>query len=66
MHAGRIVEVGPADSVLGRPGHPYTQALLAAAPVPDPARRANRPAPRPWSGTSGPLLPHGQDWWVAA
>jgi peptide/nickel transport system ATP-binding protein len=38
MHAGRIVELGPRRAVLGDPRHPYTQALLAAVPIPDPAR----------------------------
>lgn len=32
MRAGRIVEQGPATSVLGRPAHEYTQSLLAAVP----------------------------------
>lgn len=32
MYAGRIVESGPMQPVLERPAHPYTQALLAAAP----------------------------------
>ena len=32
MYAGRIVEVGSADQVLGAPGHPYSHALLAATP----------------------------------
>ncbi len=32
MYLGSIVEEGPADIVLSRPAHPYTQALLAAAP----------------------------------
>lgn len=36
MLRGRIVEIGPAASVFGNPLHPYTQALLSAAPVPDP------------------------------
>ena len=45
MQAGRVVEHGPAADVLNRPQHPYTQALLAAAPVPDPQRqRARREA----------------------
>ncbi|HEY3557304.1 MAG TPA: ABC transporter ATP-binding protein [Kribbella sp.] len=32
MYLGRIVEVGPAQDVLGNPQHPYTKELLAAAP----------------------------------
>ena len=35
MYAGRIVESGAADTVLGRPGHPYTQALLRSVPRTD-------------------------------
>lgn len=33
LYAGRTVEQGPAERVLGRPGHPYTAALLAARPA---------------------------------
>jgi peptide/nickel transport system ATP-binding protein len=39
MYAGRIVETGPAEAIFSRPRHPYTAALLASAPVPDPERR---------------------------
>jgi len=35
MYAGRIVESGDADEVLGRPGHPYTEALLRSVPRAD-------------------------------
>jgi oligopeptide/dipeptide ABC transporter ATP-binding protein len=42
MYLGRIVELGTRDDVFGRPLHPYTQALLEAAPVPDPTVAANR------------------------
>ena len=42
MYLGKIVEVGAAQDVYARPSHPYTQALLSAAPVPDPDARRGR------------------------
>jgi peptide/nickel transport system ATP-binding protein len=33
MYAGRVVEIGPTESVLGSPMHPYTQGLLASVPT---------------------------------
>jgi oligopeptide/dipeptide ABC transporter ATP-binding protein len=46
IYAGRLVEVGESSSVSDSPSHPYTQALLAAIPVPDPARQRERRAGR--------------------
>ena len=39
MYLGRIVEYGPTDEILLKPKHPYTQALIAAVPSPDPKGR---------------------------
>ncbi|SJZ93269.1 ABC transporter ATP-binding protein [Consotaella salsifontis] len=36
LYLGRIMEQGPARAIYARPRHPYTKALLSAAPVPDP------------------------------
>ena len=44
MYLGEIVEIGPRAAVFGDPQHPYTKKLLAAVPVPDPARRRDRHA----------------------
>ena len=36
LYAGHVAESGPTECVLNAPSHPYTEALLSAAPVPDP------------------------------
>lgn len=43
LYLGRVVEVASTEALYARPRHPYTQALLAAAPIPDPARRHEIP-----------------------
>jgi oligopeptide/dipeptide ABC transporter ATP-binding protein len=43
MYLGRIVEYAAADELFANPKHPYTQALLAAAPIPDPVIERTRP-----------------------
>ena len=42
MQDGRLVEVGTRDEILKQPKDPYTQRLLAAVPVPDPAEQKQR------------------------
>lgn len=42
MQHGRLVEVGDRDQVLRNPKDPYTQRLLSAVPVPDPAEQKRR------------------------
>ncbi len=42
MYLGELVEIGPVRDVLERPYHPYTKALLAALPAPEPGRRKTR------------------------
>ncbi|MCW1957707.1 MAG: glutathione ABC transporter ATP-binding protein, partial [Mycobacterium sp.] len=42
MQTGRLVESGPAESVLNHPAEAYTARLIAAVPVPDPAEQALR------------------------
>jgi oligopeptide/dipeptide ABC transporter ATP-binding protein len=60
MYLGRIVELADCDELFDNPLHPYTQGLLAAVPVPDPAieqTRAFRPVkgevPSPINPPSG-------------
>jgi ABC-type oligopeptide transport system ATPase subunit len=42
MRRGRIVEIGPSDSIHHRPEHPYTRALTDAVLSVDPRRRQER------------------------
>jgi oligopeptide transport system ATP-binding protein len=42
MYLGRVVELAECDELFDNPLHPYTQALLAAVPVPDPEVEATR------------------------
>lgn len=42
MYMGKLVEVGPTRAVLESPFHPYTRALLASVPVPEPRTRSWR------------------------
>ena len=42
MYLGKIVEKGPTEDLIKKPLHPYTEALLAAVPVPDPTARRTK------------------------
>lgn len=42
MYMGKLVELASRDQLFGAPAHPYTHALLAAAPIADPAKRVER------------------------
>ena len=42
MYLGQLVEMGSRERIFARPRHPYTQALLAAAPVADPVEQRSR------------------------
>ncbi|ABD55971.1 ABC transporter ATP-binding protein [Jannaschia sp. CCS1] len=45
LYLGRLVEVGTAEQVVGTPAHPYTQALIASVPIPDPPKEKARHRP---------------------
>jgi oligopeptide/dipeptide ABC transporter ATP-binding protein len=42
MYLGKLMELGHRDDMYERPAHPYTQALLSAAPIPDPSKERHR------------------------
>ncbi len=59
MHLGAIVESGTARQVIDNPIHPYTRALIAAVPEPDPANRFRRRATERWQDAPGVADPSG-------
>ncbi len=54
MYLGRLVEVGPAQSMVEAPQHPYSQALVAAVPVPGVKRKRKALSGEPPSATNPP------------
>ena len=70
MYAGRLVELGATEELLDQPKHPYTEALLAAVPIPDPSLNRDRrllsgevadPANLPTGCVFHPRCPHAED-----
>ena len=46
LYLGRVVEIGPSETIYADPKHPYTKALLRAIPEPDPTRTVPRDLPK--------------------
>ena len=57
MYLGRIVEMAECDELFDNPLHPYTQALLAAVPIPDPTVEASRRFNPPKGEVPSPINP---------
>ncbi len=70
MYVGKLVESGPVDELYRQPRHPYTEALLAAVPVPEPQKKTARtplqghvpdPANPPRGCAFHPRCPYARD-----
>jgi peptide/nickel transport system ATP-binding protein len=57
MYLGRVMELADRDEIYRNPRHPYTQALLEAVPVPDPAAERRRPHSVLMGEVPSPLAP---------
>ena len=71
LYLGRVMEEGPVAAVFGEPRHPYTRALLSAAPNIDPVRRRQRillkgDPPSPANPPSGCVFRTRCAWAIAA
>lgn len=65
MRGGQILELGPTAQILHHPQHPYTIALLSAAPSPDPERSYKLRAELPLLENAGPMQEFRPGHWVA-
>ncbi|MGO9902744.1 MAG: ABC transporter ATP-binding protein [Solirubrobacteraceae bacterium] len=57
MYLGKLMEVSPAQELYGKPIHPYTSALLAAIPIPDPKENRERVRPLVSGEVPNPINP---------
>jgi oligopeptide/dipeptide ABC transporter ATP-binding protein len=57
MYLGRVVEQGPVEAIYADPRHPYTRALLASAPIPDPVLERARAHELLYGEIGSPLDP---------
>lgn len=60
MYLGRVVETADRDSIYNDPRHPYTKALISAAPIPDPAIERKRVRVKLEGDLPSPLDPKAQ------
>lgn len=59
LYQGKLMEMGPCEEIFSQPGHPYTQALIAAEPKPDPHAERSRLYTDYGESTTGPMQHHG-------
>jgi oligopeptide transport system ATP-binding protein len=57
LYLGKTMEIAGRDAIYGNPRHPYTQALLAAVPIPDPVKARARPRLALTGDLPSPLSP---------
>jgi oligopeptide/dipeptide ABC transporter ATP-binding protein len=60
LYRGRVMEQGSADAIYDHPAHPYTRALRAAAPLPDPELQRQRREARPTTSSETEAGPAGE------
>lgn len=64
LYRGQVVETGPVEAVFSDPRHPYTQALLEAAPLQIGARKLQEPPPLTCFSDAGPMREFTPGHWA--
>ncbi|MSO92556.1 MAG: ABC transporter ATP-binding protein [Rhodospirillales bacterium] len=57
LYLGKLMEIGTTEDVIRRPSHPYTRALLASVPIPDPVAARKRTASELGGSIPSPVEP---------